>query len=182
MRRLRQTLVTRSWHVTSETAKAKHIVTEYSAQRDPDFPHHWGLWAIIFGAVSMGLVFVQIAIVMNQETASIGEQIGQIAGDIKRSAWQSLRGIAPEPEPVPYSQRVFEVLFVATPFIAGTGMILAAVSLLKKEDWHFGFYGMSFGIGAIVFQFVWWMAILILGMLLLTKIVENIGDIFSFGG
>jgi hypothetical protein len=31
-----------------------------------------------------------------------------------------------------------------------------------------------------VFQFVWWIAILVAGAMLLVAIIENIGDIFSF--
>lgn len=46
----------------------------------------WGLWAIICGAVAMTLVFVQMQLLTGQETTPIGQQIGEIAGDIKRSA------------------------------------------------------------------------------------------------
>ena len=133
----------------------------------------------------MGLVFVQMGLLTSQDSAPIGEQIGQIAGDIKRSAWRSFFGLKPEvlePAPIPMSQHIFEVLFMVTPFVAGVAIVLAAISLVKRENWRFGFYGMSLGIGSIVFQFVWWMALLILGMLLLVKILENMGDIFSFGG
>lgn len=160
-------------------------MTENTAPDAPLLPRHWGLWAVVCGALSMVLIFVQMALLSNQETASVGQQIGQIAGDIKRSAWQSFFGISPtpkEPEPVPFSMQAFEVLFVVTPIVAGVAIILAAISLLKHENWRFGFYGISLGIGAMMFQFLWWMALVILGMLLLIKVVENIGDIFSFGG
>lgn len=46
----------------------------------------WGLWAIICGVVAMTLVFVQMQLLTGQETTPIGQQIGEIAGDIKRSA------------------------------------------------------------------------------------------------
>jgi len=160
-------------------------MTDQTEPNRPILPRHWGLWAVICGALAMVLIFVQFSLLTSHESVPIGEQIGQIAGDIKRSAWQSFFGISPtpkEPEPVPFSMQAFEVLFVVTPVVAGIAIILAAISLFKHENWRFGFYGMSLGIGAMMFQFLWWMALVILGMLLLVKIIENIGDIFSFGG
>ena len=160
-------------------------MTDQSAPNRPILPRHWGLWAIICGALAMVLIFVQFSLLSSNESVPIGEQIGQIAGDIKRSAWQSFFGLtpeAPEPTPVPFSLRAFEVLFIATPIIAGIAIVLAAISLSCHENWRFGFYGMSLGIGAILFQYFWWMAMLICAMVLLVKVIENIGDIFSFGG
>lgn len=144
---------------------------------------HWGLWAIICGVSAMVLVFVQIQILSAQESVTIGQQIGEIAGDIKRSAWRSFLGLAPpEPEPVRASQDSFKIIFAATPVIGGAAIVLAAISLLKRENWRLGFYGVALGGGAILFQYFWWMAMAILAFVLLIKIVENIGDIFSFGG
>ena len=143
----------------------------------------WGLWAIICGVVAMTLVFVQMQLLMGQETTPIGQQIGEIAGDIKRSAWRSFLGLAPpEPDPLPPSRTLFDMIYTATPIIAGIAIVLAGVSLLKRENWRMGFYGVALGGGAILFQYLWWMAIIVLGFVLLVKIVENMGDIFSFGG
>lgn len=143
----------------------------------------WGFWAIIAGVVSVILVFTQMQLLTSQESVPVGQQIGEIAGEIKRSAWRSFLGLSqPEPEVVapPPGRDWFSILFIVTPVIAGLAIILAAVSLLMRENWRLGFYGVALGGGAILFQYVWWMAILILGFVLLIKIVENIGDIFSF--
>lgn len=143
----------------------------------------WGLWAIICGVVAMTLVFVQMQLLTGQETTPIGQQIGEIAGDIKRSAWRSFLGLAPpEPDPLPPSRTLSDMVYVATPIIAGIAIVLAAISLLKRENWRLGFYGVALGGGAILFQYLWWMAMIVLGFVLLVKIVENMGDIFSFGG
>lgn len=161
-------------------------MTETAHSQPPSVLASWGLWAIICGAVAIALVFVQIQLLSGtSEAVPIGQQIGEIAGDIKRSAWRSFLGLAPpEPEPVPISRReqVFDVIYTAIPVIGCLAIVLAAVSLLKRENWRLGFYGVALGGGAILFQYLWWMAILILGFILLIKIVENIGDIFSFGG
>ena len=61
-------------------------MTENTAPDAPMLPRHWGFWAIVYRALSMGLIFMQIALLTKQETAPIGEQIRQIAGDINRFA------------------------------------------------------------------------------------------------
>jgi len=130
----------------------------------------------------MVLVFVQIQMLSGQEAAPIGQQIGEIAGDIKRAAWRSFLGLAPEPAPLPAARTLFDTIYIATPVIGGIAIVLAAISLLMRENWRLGFYGVALGGGAILFQYLWWMVMIILGFVLLIKIVENIGDIFSFGG
>lgn len=160
-------------------------MTDTTQSQPPSVLSNWGLWSIVCGAVAMVLVFVQIQLLSGtSDSVPIGQQIGEIAGDIKRSAWRSFLGLAPpEPEPVVISRKeqIFDVIFTATPVIGGLAVILAAVSLVMRENWRLGFYGVALGGGAILFQYLWWMAIIILGFLLLIKIVENIGDIFSFG-
>ncbi|MEL6991811.1 MAG: hypothetical protein AAGL92_09565 [Pseudomonadota bacterium] len=144
---------------------------------------HWGLWAVMFGALAVALVFLQMQLLSMQEAAPIGQQIGEIAGEIKRNAWRSFFGLSPpEPEPVPASRDMFSIIFATTPFVAGIALVLSVISFLKRENWRLGFMGVALGGGAILFQFAWWMVMVLLGFLLLFKIVENIGDIFSFGG
>ena len=142
------------------------------------------MWAVIAGAVAMVMVFAQIQIVSSQDSGvSVGQQIGQIAGDIKRSAWRTFLGLPqPAPEVVPPTRSAADILFLVAPIVAGLAIVLAAISLITRENWRLGFYGVLLGGGAILFQYVWWIAILVLGFMLLFKIVENIGDIFSFGG
>ena len=100
-------------------------MTDAIQSQSPRVLTSWGLWAMICGAVAMVLVFVQIQMLSGQETASIGQQIGEIAGDIKRSAWRSFLGLAPpEPEPIPSSRELFDMIFAATPVIAGIAIVL----------------------------------------------------------
>ncbi len=141
----------------------------------------WGFWAVITGALAMVLVFIQIAGPSFEPKPSVGTQIGEIAGDISRSAWRSFFGLpAPEPEPQPFS--LLQFTGIAVPVLGVIGVILSMISGIKKENWHFPVYGTFLGAGAIVFHFFWWVAILVLGVILLVSIIENIGDIFSFGG
>lgn len=141
----------------------------------------WGFWAVITGAVAMLLVFVQIAGPSFEAKPSIGTQIGEIAGDMSRSAWRSFFGLpAPAPEPAGFS--LYQFTGIAVPVLGVLGIVLSVISGVKKENWHYPVYGTFLGAGAIVFHLFWWVALLVLGVILLVSIIENIGDIFSFGG
>lgn len=141
----------------------------------------WGFWGIVAGTVAIVLVFAQMQLMTGGESASIGQQIGEIAGDIRREAWRSFIGLAPpEPAHVAPTRATFDLLFVAAPIFAGIGIVLSVLSAIRKESKRIALYGVILGTGAILFQYFWWMLLLVLGMILIVKIIENIGDIFSF--
>jgi len=141
----------------------------------------WGVWALMAGAMALILVMVQIAGPSLEPKPSAGTQIGEIAGEIKRAAWRSFLGLPePAPEPVPMSTRVFAYLGVAAPVLAVVAVVLSAISGVMREHWRFPVYATSLGAAAILFQFFWWVALLVVGVVLLVAILENIGDIFSF--
>jgi len=139
----------------------------------------WGFWAVISGAMALILVFVQMIGPTLEPSPSAGAQIGEIAGDIKRYALRSFLGLAKEnPEPEPVS--AFSYLALAAPIIGVLAVVLSVISGVTRANWRYPVYGTSLGTAAIVFQYFWWLAILIAGVLLLVAIIENIGDIFSF--
>ena len=143
---------------------------------------HWGLWAIVAGATAMIMVFAQIQLATTTESPSVGQQIGEIAGERRRSAWRSFLGLstpAPEPVAIPPSRQLYDMLQTAVPFAAGLAIILSAVSLLRRENWRLCVYGVALGGGALLFQYLWIMALLIVGCVLLYAIIENIGSIFG---
>lgn len=153
--------------------------TANSAQADPNPFRKWGLWAVLTGALALTLVFVQIVGPSLQPQPSAATQIGDMAGEIKRAAWRSFLGL-PKPEPEVQPTPVWTYLALAAPILGIVAMVLSLVSGLLRENWRFAAYGASLGISAIVFQYVWWVALLFVGVLLLVAMIENIGDIFSF--
>ncbi|WP_321362763.1 hypothetical protein [uncultured Celeribacter sp.] len=50
---------------------------------------------------------------------------------------------------------------------------------MKGENWRYAAYAGTLGIMAIVFQFFWWVALLITGVIIIVAILDNIGDIFG---
>lgn len=145
----------------------------------PVILRQWGFWAVIAGAAALILVFAQMAGPSFEAKPSAAVQIGEIAGEIKRSAWRSFFGLANEaPAPAPVS--VWTYVSFAAPILGIIAIVLSLVSGVLRENKRFYTYGAGLGIAAIVFHFLWWVALLIAGVVLLIAIIENIGDIFSF--
>jgi hypothetical protein len=144
----------------------------------------WGFWGVLAGALGVMLVFLQIIGPTLEPQPSVGNQVGEIAGDIARSAWQSFRGeYVPEPEPAAFPMWV--LVGFAAPVFGVVAILLSVISAVRRENWHYPFYGTGLGVAAIVFYFVWWIAILFAGVLLIVAILENLGSIFDgglFGG
>lgn len=148
----------------------------------PKLHRNWGFWAIVTGAVAVLLVFAQFAWPMPADSPTLAQQVGEMAGEIRRAAWRSFLGLdnaPPPPVPPTFRERFIEASMIAAPVLGVMAVILAAISGIRREDWHFTVYGGCLGFAAIVFQFVWFLAALILGILLIVKVLENMGDIFG---
>ena len=139
----------------------------------------WGPWAVLTGALALTLVFAQMVGPSLQPGPSAATQVGAIAGELKRLAWRTFLGLSslkPEPEPV----TVWTYLAFAAPLLGIVAVLLSLVSGVLRENWRYSVYGACLGAAAILFQYFWWLALLIAGVLLLIAIIENIGEIFSF--
>lgn len=146
----------------------------------------WGFWAVAAGALGLVAVFYQIAAPMMEPAPSVGTQIGEIAGDMRRAAWDSFFGRETAgPEPVTTKDKLMAYLVFIGPALGCLALVLAIISGLCRENWRFTVYGASLGVAAITFQFLWLLAALIIGAMLLVAIIENMGSIFGgdiFGG
>ena len=71
-------------------------------------------------------------------------------------------------------------LALAAPLLGILAVFLSLISGLLRENWRYAAYGVALGVTAIVFQYFWWVALLVAGVILLVTIIANIGDIFSF--
>jgi hypothetical protein len=153
--------------------------TEKPPQDAPKFLRKWGFWAVLCGAAAMVLVFAHMIGPTLEPRPSAASQIGEIAGEIRRSAWRSFFGLAnraPEAvSPSPWDYAAF-----AAPVLGVMAIVLSLISGVLRENWRYPVYGTGFGVAAIVFHYFWWVALLIAGVVLLVAIIENIGDIFGF--
>lgn len=146
---------------------------------DPSPFRKVGVWAILTGALALVLVFAQIVGPSLEPHPSAATQVGEMAGQIKRAAWRTFLGL-PKPEPEVVSASIWDYFALAAPILGVLSILLAVVSGLKREHWRLPTYATGLAVGAIVFQYFWWMALLIAGVVVLVAVIENIGDIFSF--
>jgi len=140
----------------------------------------FGLWAVLTGGLALIMVFVHIVAPSLQPQPSAASQIGEIAGEIRRSAWASFRG---EPDPIPAEESVQWWIYLAFvgPALGVVALVLSLISGLRRENWRYPAYGAGLATAAILFQLFWMVAVLIAGVILLVAIIENIGDIFGGG-
>ena len=141
----------------------------------------WGFWAIAAGVVAVLFVSFQIFGPSLEPQPSTAQQIGEMAGEMKRAAWRSFLGLKqPEPETEAARSLVSQYLPLAGPVFGVLAIVLSLISALMRENWRYPVYGAALGAGAILFQIVWWMLLVVLGVMLLISIIENLGDFFSF--
>ena len=139
-----------------------------------------GFWALVIGALAMILVFLNISNVFNEPAPSAASQIGEIAGEIKRSAWRSFFGLGDDAPAAAATPAAPDFLALAPPVLGVVAIVLSAISGVLGEPRRLVVYGTSLGAGAVLFHFFWWVALLIAGVVVIVAILENIGEIFSF--
>jgi len=71
-------------------------------------------------------------------------------------------------------------LAIAAPILGIVAILLSLISGVLRENWRYTAYGLGLGATAIVFQYFWWLALIVAAVVVLVAIIENIGDIFSF--
>ncbi|MEQ8305764.1 MAG: hypothetical protein RIA09_04315 [Hoeflea sp.] len=145
----------------------------------PEFFRKWGFWAVIAGAAALMLVFVQIAGPGFEPKPSVATQVGEIAGEIKRSAWRTFLGMPKEPAQPEVSASLSTYAVFAGPALGLVAIVLSLFSGIARENRKYAAYGVSLGCTAVLFHFFWWLALLFAGVALMIAIINNIGDIFS---
>lgn len=148
---------------------------DFDAQQ---FHFQWGYAAVVFGVAALAIAMLTVFGGPFSPQPSVGQTIGEIAGDMRASALRAVRG-EEQPPPVPQPWDIDRVLMVTAPLLAVGAIALSLVSAIRREGLKLASYGAVLGVSAIVFQFVWWIALLICGMILLVSIMENFGDIIG---
>ncbi|MBT8414212.1 MAG: hypothetical protein KJO30_07770 [Boseongicola sp.] len=143
----------------------------------PNVTAKFGFFGFILGAISLVILVVQMSALFEPEPEkSAATTIGEIAAEIKDSAARALSGepapVAPPPPPS-YGPMITIVALV----MAGAAMISGGIALYRHEPTRLPVLAIGFGTSAIVMHFVFWLALLICGIVLLVSIMNNLGDI-----
>ncbi len=143
----------------------------------PIRPAKFGLAGFFLGAISLVILVIQMSAIFEEPPAkSAGTVIGEIAADIRLSASRALSGEpAPVAPPPPPSYAL--MITIAALGMAGAAMALGGIALFRHEPTRLPTLAIGFGASAIVMHFVFWLALMICGIVLLVSIINNIGDI-----
>ena len=74
----------------------------------PDLHRLWGFWAMVIGGLGVLLVFAPFAWPLPADTPSVAQQVGEMAGEIRKAAWRSFLAT-----PLPVSSLASAVIFNA---------------------------------------------------------------------
>ena len=142
-------------------------------------PARLGLIGFIFGTLAFICAAYLVSIQFAPSDQSIGSAIGQIAGDIKTAARAAISGEAEPAAPVAPNWDLTAILAFIIPALSTLAILLGGFSLFRKEPRQLPMWSIGLGISAVLFQFAFWLAMVICGTLLLMSVLNNIGDIFA---
>ncbi|MGB7243642.1 MAG: hypothetical protein WBC93_16365 [Sulfitobacter sp.] len=136
----------------------------------------FGLVGFMLGITSLVVILIQLSAFFEPQQKSSGTVIGEIAAEIKQSAARALAG-KPAPVPVAPPRDYTRYITIAALCVAGIAVALGGIGLFRNEPRKLSYMAVGIGVSAFVMQYVFWLAILICGMLLLVSIIENLDSI-----
>lgn len=138
----------------------------------------FGLAGFILGIASLVVILIQLSAFFEPQEQSSGTIIGEIAADIKQSAARTLAG-EPAPEPTPPSRDYSQLVTYAALCVAGLAIVLGGIGLYRNEPHRLSYMAVGIGLSAFVMQYVFWLAVLICGVVLLVSILGSLDSIFG---
>ena len=141
---------------------------------------HWGFAGLIFGVLGLIAAMLAVSGALIEPQQSAGASIGQLAAEIRQAAKFALSGAdLPAPAPAKATMDLNRIVMIATPILAALAMALGGMSLYRHEPAQLSRLAIGFGLGAIVMQFVFWLALLVCGIALLISVISNMGAILG---
>lgn len=128
----------------------------------------WGFWSVLLGGLALIVVTCSIYTPSLEPKPSLGTQLGQIVKDFNQSRRVGATEAVPE-EGLNFKS----VLYFSGPALGAVAIFLSLISLVKKEDRNFSLYGTGMGASAILIQFVFLIAVLILGGMIIIKFLDS---------
>jgi hypothetical protein len=140
----------------------------------------WGLIGFCFGVFALLAAAMLTSGLMSpapEPEQSIGTAIGEIARDIRAAATGVTTHVPDAPRAESFD--MIPVLLIVTPILAAIAALLGGISLFRHEPATLPKMAIAMGVGAIVMQYAFWLALVICATLLLISIVSNMDGIFG---
>ena len=143
----------------------------------------FGWIGFVTGAVALLMALVVFWAGPFAPQQSAGVSLGELAAEIGKSAMRSAAGLE-QPKPVAQARNLDDYLKIAVAVLGGIAIILAAAGLIQHERARPAIAALALGGGAILFQFFTWMVLAVLGVILISALLQSFGDTFLsiFGG
>jgi hypothetical protein len=110
----------------------------------------------------------------------VGTTIGEIAGNIRASAWRSFLGLEqPDSTIVQRAWDIDRILMTLAPVAGVLGVLMAIIAYIRREPKRLATYGMALSVAAIFVQVLLIVVMIIAGVMLLISIIENMDSIFG---
>jgi hypothetical protein len=143
---------------------------------------NFGLLGLFFGiAAVFAAALLTSGAMIPEPQQSLGTSIGEIARDIKTAAtgvFTDGAGTTPiAPDPAPFDPTL--LLSILTALLGSVAVAMGGISLFRHEPTSLAKLAIGLGLGAVVMQYAFWLALLICGTLIITATLSNIGDIFD---
>ena len=136
-----------------------------------------GFSAMILGATALMVVILHFWTGPLAPQKSVERTIAEIAVNISREVARVVRDKPAVTKPRAWN--IDDTIRLAGAALAALALILAAVGFVRREDFRRAVMGASLGGGAIAFQFVTWLALVALGLVLLWIVISHVGGILS---
>ncbi|MEM6595461.1 MAG: hypothetical protein AAF672_11780 [Pseudomonadota bacterium] len=136
-------------------------------------PAPFGMIGFLLGVVALLVIFVQMSALFEPQQPSAVSVIGEIAAEIKQSAARALSG-EPAPPPPPPTPNYGLYITIGALCVAGAAIVAGGVALYRHEPHRLAYLSIGLGLSAFAAQFVFWLAILICGTVLLLTIIKNV--------
>ena len=136
-----------------------------------------------YAAIGVGAIALLIAMVHTfagpfAPTQSVDVTIGEIAGNMRAAALRALAGEA-QPEPVAAAWDIDRMLKMLAPSAGVTGILLAIVGFVRHEPKRAVVCGLALGAGALMVQILFWITLMICGVILIFGIMQNLDSILG---
>jgi len=138
----------------------------------------WGLCGMIAGVIAVALVTFSLSGIFEGPKPPVATQIGEMAAEIRKAATRSMMGIE-QPEPETPAMTVATLVTLAIPVLAGLAALAGAIGLFRREPRTLPLLAVGFGTSAFVMQYLFILALMIGGVVLLVTIINNIDGILG---
>lgn len=140
----------------------------------------FGLTGFLLALVAMVIAAIQVSAIMEPASQSAGVTIGEIAAEIRDAAQRRLSGQeAPKTPPAPDKMNITQILAIVGTVLATLGAIAGAVGLYKSEPKNLPMLAIGIGVGAIIMQYVFWLALIICAIVLMASVINNMDGILG---